>query len=144
MALPPLTLRTKLSLLAGALAVLGVFALAWQLRRQQQARSLAACRELRSESTQLKTEEFDVRLQEMRTMRLNPSQAETLRNADPNAYARYAAAYGEVVDRVAQVADRLGEKVDAFQSRGCVDLGGPDRLSVRVSRSPAGRRSRAP
>jgi hypothetical protein len=55
-------------------------------------------------------------------MRLNPSQAETLRNADPDAYARYAVTYGQLVDQVAQAADRLGEKVDQFQSQGCVDL----------------------
>ena len=54
---------------------------------------------------------------------LNPAQAETLRNADPGAYASYAAAYGQLVDQVAQVADRLGEKVDQFQRQGCVDLG---------------------
>jgi hypothetical protein len=123
MALPPLSLRTKLSLLAVAAAVLGVFVLAWQLRRQHHLRGVAACRALRREIAELKTNEFDVRLQEMRTMRLNPSQAETLRNADPSAYARYAASYGQVVDQVAQVADRLGEKVDAFQRQGCVDLG---------------------
>jgi len=62
-------------------------------------------------------------LLEMRTIRLNPSQAEALRNADPAAYASYAAAYGQLVDEVAQVADRLGEKVDQFQRQGCVDQG---------------------
>ncbi|MEX1317769.1 MAG: hypothetical protein AB1Z22_11695 [Synechococcaceae cyanobacterium] len=121
--MPPLTLRTKLSLIAVLLGFVGVFALAWQLRHQHRQRAVAACRELRAEIRALKTDEFDVRLEEMRTMRLNPSQAETLRNADPDAYARYAATYGQVVDQVAQAADRLGEKVDAFQRQGCVDLG---------------------
>lgn len=119
----PLTWRAKLSLLAALLAVLGVFALAWQLRRQYQQREVAACGLLRAEIGTLKRGEFDERLREMRTIRLNPAQAETLRNADPDAYARYAATYGQLVDRVAQVADRLGEKVDQFQRQGCVDLG---------------------
>ena len=123
MALPPLSLRTKLSLLAVAAAVVAVFVLAWQLRQQHHQRAVAACRALRGEIRTLKSDEFDVRLAEMRTIRLNPSQAETLRNADPDAYARYAATYGQVVDQVAQAADRLGEKVDQFQARGCVDLG---------------------
>lgn len=121
--MPPLTLRAKVSVIAVVLAFVGVFALAWQLRRQHQQRALAACRELRSEISDLKTNAFDPRLEEMRTMRLNPSQAETLRNADPDAYARYAATYGQVVEQVAQAADQLGEKVDAFQRQGCVDLG---------------------
>jgi type II secretory pathway component PulM len=121
--MPPLTLRAKVSVIAVLLALVGVFALAWQLRRQHQQRVQAACRELRGEISDLKTNTFDPRLEEMRTMRLNPSQAETLRNADPDAYARYAATYGQVVEQVAQAADRLGEKVDAFQSKGCVDLG---------------------
>jgi len=120
--MPPLTLRAKLSVMAVLLALVGVFALAVQLRRQHQQRTLAACRELRGEISDLKTNTFDPRLEEMRTMRLNPSQAETLRNADPDAYARYAATYGQVVEQVAQAADRLGEKVDAFSSKGCVDL----------------------
>lgn len=121
--MPPLTLRAKVSVIAVVLALVGVFALAWQLRRQHQQRALAACRELRGEISDLKTNAFDPRLEEMRTMRLNPSQAETLRNADPDAYARYAATYGQVVERVAQAADQLGEKVDTFQRKGCVDLG---------------------
>lgn len=123
MAIPRLTLRAKLSLLAALLALLGVFALAWQLRRQYNQRAVAACGQLRREIGTLKRGEFDVRLKEMRTIRLNPGQAETLRNADPAAYASYAAAYGQLVDEVAQVADRLGEKVDQFQRQGCVDLG---------------------
>ncbi|MCP9928624.1 hypothetical protein [Cyanobium sp. CH-040] len=123
MAPPPLTLRARLSVLAALLAVLGVFALAWQLRRQYHQRAVAACAQLRAEIGALKRGEFDVRLREMRTIRLNPAQAETLRNADPDAYARYAATYGQLVDQVAQTADRLGEKVDQFQRQGCVDLG---------------------
>lgn len=121
--MPPLTLRAKASVVAVLLAFVGVFALAWQLRLQHQQRTLATCRELRSEISDLKTNTFDPRLEEMRTMRLNPSQAETLRNADPDAYARFAATYGQLVEQVAQAADRLGEKVDLFQSKGCVDLG---------------------
>jgi hypothetical protein len=106
MAMPQLTLRAKLSLLAALLALFGVFALAWQLRRQYNQRAVAACGQLRSEIGTLKRGEFDVRLKEMRTIRLNP-----------------AAADGQLVDQVAQVADRLGEKVDQFQRQGCVDLG---------------------
>jgi transcriptional regulator NrdR family protein len=121
--MPSLSLRAKVSVVAVLLAFVGVFALAWQLRRQHQQRALAVCRELRSEISDLKTNTFDPRLEEMRTMRLNPSQAETLRNADPDAYARFAATYGQLVEQVAQAADRLGEKVDLFQSKGCVDLG---------------------
>lgn len=121
--MPPLTLRAKVSVIAVLLALVGVFVFAWQLRQQHQQRAVTACRALRAEIRALKTDEFDVRLMQMRTMRLNASQAETLRNADPNAYARYAATYGQVVEQVAQAADRLGEKVDQFQSQGCVDLG---------------------
>jgi len=123
MAIPRLTLRAKLSLLAALLALLGVFALAWQLRRQYNQRDVAAWAQLRAEIGTLKRGEFDVRLKEMHSIRLNLGQAETLRNADPGAYTSYAAAYGQLVDKVAQVADRLGEKVDQFQRQGCVDLG---------------------
>lgn len=121
--MPRLTMRARLSALAALLALLGVFALAWQLRRQYHQRAVEACSQLRSEIGTLKREEFDVRLEEMRTLRLNPAQAEALRNADPDAYARYAASFGQLVDQVALTADRLGEKVDQFQRQGCVDLG---------------------
>ena len=47
MAMHQLTLRAKLSLLAALLALFGVFALAWQLRRQYNQRAVAACGELR-------------------------------------------------------------------------------------------------
>lgn len=123
MALPPLTTSAKLKLLAAGLALLGVFAFAWHLRRAHHLRVVAACRELREEITALKRDEFDVHLEEMRTIRLNPSQAQTLRNTDPEAFASYAASYSEVVDEVAAAADRLGEKVDRFTVKGCVDLG---------------------
>ncbi len=122
MAMQSLSMRNKLLLLAGLAGLLGVFALAWQLRQQHHQRAVAACRALRAEIRTFKADDFDVRLQEMRTMRLNPSQAEALRNAEPEAYARYAASFGELVDQVAQAADRLGEQVDQFQRQGCVDL----------------------
>lgn len=122
MAMQSLSMRNKLLLLAGLAGLLGVFALAWQLRQQHHQRAVAACRALRAEIRSFKADDFDVRLQEMRTMRLNPSQAEALRNAEPEAYARYAASFGELVDQVAQAADRLGEQVDQFQRQGCVDL----------------------
>jgi hypothetical protein len=117
---PPNRLRRNLILVA----VLGVAAavVALSVRMQQQARDqrIAVCRQQRNEINTLRRTGFDAQLATMRKMRLNPDQAATLRRVEPEAYARYAQAFGDQVDRVAQAADQLAQKVDAYRTAACL------------------------
>jgi hypothetical protein len=116
---PPNRLRRNLILVA----VLGVAAAVVALSvRMQQARDqrIAVCREQRKEINTLRRNGFDAQLATMRKMRLNPEQAATLRRVEPEAYARYAQAFGDQVDRVAQAADQLAQKVDAYRTAACL------------------------
>jgi hypothetical protein len=121
MSKPP-RLRRNLILVA----VLGVAAavVAVSVRMQQQARDqrIAACRQQFTEITNLRRNGFDTQLATMRKMRLNPEQAATLRRVEPEAYARYAQAFGDQVDRVAQAADQLAQKVDAYRTASCLEV----------------------
>jgi hypothetical protein len=119
--LPP-SLRSKL-ILIGVLAIAAaVVALSLTLQHQARQRRITACRQQRSEINGFRRDGFDAQLATMRQMRLNTEQAATLRRVDPGAYARYAQAFGDQVDRVAQAADRLAAKVDAYRADKCLEV----------------------
>lgn len=113
------SLRRRLVLLAVLAAVAGGAALVLKLRHEARQRHLTACREQRSAISRFRAESFNPQLAVMRQMRLNPDQRTTLRRVDPDAYARYAQAYGDQVDKVAVAADRLAEMVDAYRAGDC-------------------------
>jgi hypothetical protein len=127
--MPPLSpsLRRRLILIGVLAAVAGALALTLALRQQARQRRIAACHRQRTAISSFRKESFDAPLRKMRQMRLNPEQVSTLRRVDPAAYARYAQAYGDQVDRVAQAADRLGAMVDAYRAADClqVEAAGP-------------------
>ena len=112
--------RWKLA--AGGLVLLAIGAGVWHLQNLQHQRQVQACRDLRQEIGSFKTQVFDRRMQRMRSVRLNDAQATTLRTVDPNAYARYASAYGETVDQVAQAADQLAELVERYRAANCLAI----------------------
>lgn len=119
---PPSSLRRKLILLGVLAALAAGVALALTLRYQARQRSIAACRQQRSEITGFRRDSFDAQLEQMRRMRLNPDQVSTLRRVDPAAYARYAQAFGDQVERVATAADQLGAMVDAYRAADCLTV----------------------
>lgn len=116
--------RWKLALVALVGVGLGVAAGVWTLQNQQlqRQRQLQACRELRQEIGRFRSQVFDVRIQKMRSVRLNATQTATLRNVDANAFARYVGAYGDTVDQVAQAADQLATLVDRYRTAACLDI----------------------
>lgn len=113
------SLRRRLILLAVLAAVAAGVALVLKIRHEARQRQITACREQRSAISRFRTDSFTPQLAVMRQMRLNPDQRATLRRVDPDAYARYAQAYGDQVEKVAVAADRLGEMVDAFRAADC-------------------------
>jgi hypothetical protein len=116
------TLRRRL-LVAGVLAAIAAAVLlAWTLQNRSRQRRVEACRQQRTEISRFREQSFDTQLQQMRQMRLNPEQVKTLRRVDPEAYAQYAQAYGDQVDRVAQAADQLGKMVDEYRAGDCLSL----------------------
>lgn len=119
---PAQNLRRKLILIGLlALAAAGV-ALTISLKQQARERRVAACRQQREEITRFRTDSFQTQLSQMRKLRLNPEQVTALRRVDPAAYARYAQAFGDQVDRVAQAAEQLGAKVDAYRAADCLGV----------------------
>jgi hypothetical protein len=115
-------LRRRLIIVGVLVAVAAAVALALTLQNRARQRQVEACRQKRSEISRFREQSFDVQLQQMRQMRLNPEQVKTLRKVDPAAYAQYAQAYGDQVDRVARAADRLGEMVDAYRAEDCLSV----------------------
>lgn len=114
------TLQRKLVAVGIVLVLAAGVALALTLRQGARQRRVDACRQKRTEISRFRKQTFDTQLDQMRRMRLNPEQVSTLRRVDPAAYARYAQAYGDQVDRVAQAADRLGTMVDAYRAADCL------------------------
>ena len=111
------------------LGVVGVAALAiaaavWTFQNQQRQyqRRAQDCRDLRQEIGRFRSQVFDARIEKMRGVRLNPTQTATLRQVDPNAFARYVGAYGETVDQVAEAADKLAGLVERYRSASCLNL----------------------
>lgn len=115
-------LRRRLIIVGVLVTVAAAAALALTLQNRARQRQVEACRQKRSEISRFREEGFDTPLQQMRQMRLNPEQVKTLRRVDPAAYAQYAQAYGDQVDRVARAADRLGEMVDEYRASDCLSL----------------------
>lgn len=114
------TLRRRFILSGVLVAIAAALFLAWTLQNRSRQRRVEACRQQRTEITRFREQSFDAQLQQMRQMRLNPEQVKTLRRVDPAAYAQYAQAYGDQVDRVAQAADQLGQMVDEYRAGDCL------------------------
>ena len=119
---PPPRLRSNLILLAVLAVVAAAVALTLRVKQQARDQHGAVCRQQRTEIAKLRRDGFDAQLATMRKMRLNPDQAATLRRVEPEAYARYAQAFGDQVDRVAQAADQLAAKVDAYSKKNCLEV----------------------
>ncbi|MFN9931797.1 MAG: hypothetical protein ACK55R_02405 [Cyanobacteriota bacterium] len=119
---PPPRLRSNLILLAVLALVAAAVALTLRVKQQARDQHSAVCRQQRTEIAKLRRDGFDAQLATMRKMRLNPDQAATLRRVEPDAYARYAQAFGDQVDRVAQAADQLAAKVDGYRTKNCLEV----------------------
>jgi len=119
---PPSPLRRNLILVAVLAAVAAAVALTVHWQQQIRDERIAACRQQRSAIAKVRRDGFDAQLATMRKMRLNPEQAATLRRVEPEAYARYAQAFGDQVDRVAQAADQLAAQVDAYRTKKCLEV----------------------
>ena len=120
----PLSLKTKLLILlvAGALAAAGAMVLRQRLLDQQLQDSLGGCRALRNQVLAIKQKEFDPGVAELRQLRLNEAQARLLRQADANAYSKFAQQYEAKVVSVAEALDRLNTLLGQLQQQKCFDL----------------------
>jgi uncharacterized protein HemX len=116
------SLRRRLILVALLAGFAAVGWLVLKLRHEARQRQVEACRQQRAELTRFRRDSFDSQLAQMRKLRLNPEQVTTLRRVDAAAYARYAQAFGDQVDRVAQAADRLGAMVDDYRAANCLGV----------------------
>lgn len=113
-------LQRKLIVVGVLAGIIALAALGLTLQQRERRRLLSLCRQKRTEIVRFRKDSFDTQLDQMRRMRLNKEQVSTLRRVDPAAYARYAQAYGDQVDRVAVAADRLGAMVDAYRASDCL------------------------
>ena len=120
----PLSLKTKLLILlvAGALAAAGAMALRQRLLDQQRQDSLGGCRAIRNQVLAIKQKEFDPGVAELRQLRLNEAQARLLRQADANAYSKFAQQYETKVVTVAEALDRLNTLLGKLQQQKCLEL----------------------
>lgn len=116
------TLHRRLMIVGVLVVVAAAVALVLTLQNRARQRRVEACRDKRAEISSFREKSFDAQLQQMRQMRLNPEQVKTLRRVNPAAYAQYAQAYGDQVDRVAKAADRLGQMVDEYRAGDCLSL----------------------
>ena len=119
---PPIPLRRNLILVAALAVVAATVAFTVKLQQQARDQRIATCRQQRTAINTLRRDTVDTQLARMRKMRLNPEQAATLRRVEPEAYARYAQAFGDQVDQVAQAADQLAQKVDAYRTASCLGV----------------------
>ena len=120
----PLSLKTKLLILlvAGGLAAAGAMVLRQRLLDQQRLDSLGDCRALRNQLLAIKQKEFDPGVAELRQLRLNEAQARLLRQADVNAYSKFAQQYEAKVVTVAEALDRLNMLLGKLQQQKCLEL----------------------
>jgi hypothetical protein len=120
----PLSLKTKLLILlvAGALATAGALTWRQSLVDQQRQETLGGCRALRNEVLTVKQKEFDPGVAELRQLRLNEAQARLLRQADVNAYSKFAQQYEAKVVSVAEALDRLNALLGKLQQKNCFEM----------------------
>jgi hypothetical protein len=115
-------MKKVLPLFATLAFVAGVGWTWWWLQTQQHERRLADCHSLRSAISNTRSQDFETSRRQMNKVRLNDSQADTLRSVDRAAYDRYVDAFSDRVNAVANAADKLGGLVDRYGSQGCFDL----------------------
>jgi hypothetical protein len=120
----PLSLKTKLLILlvAGAFATAAALALRQRLVDQQRQEILGGCRAIRNEVMAIKQKEFDPGVAELRQLRLNEAQARLLRQADANAYSKFAQQYEAKVVSVAEALDRLNALLGKLEQKNCFEL----------------------
>ncbi|MFO0138394.1 MAG: hypothetical protein ACK535_10310 [Cyanobacteriota bacterium] len=120
----PLSLKTKLLILlvAGALATAGALTWRQSLVDQQRQETLGGCRALRNEVLTVKQKEFDPGVAELRQLRLNEAQARLLRQADVNAYSKFAQQYEAKVVSVAEALDRINGLLGKLQQKNCFEM----------------------
>jgi hypothetical protein len=120
----PLSLKTKLLILlvAGALATAGALTWRQSLVDQQRQETLGGCRALRNEVLTVKQKEFDPGVAELRQLRLNEAQARLLRQADVNAYSKFAQQYEAKVVSVAEALDRLNGLLGKLEQKNCFEM----------------------
>ena len=120
----PLSLKTKLLILlvAGALATAGALTWRQSLVDQQRQETLGGCRALRNEVLTIKQKEFDPGVAELRQLRLNEAQARLLRQADVNAYIKFAQQYETKLVSVAEALDRLNALLGKLQQKNCFEM----------------------
>jgi hypothetical protein len=120
----PLSLKTKLLILlvAGALATAGALTWRQSLVDQQRQETLGGCRALRNEVLTIKQKEFDPGVAELRQLRLNEAQARLLRQADVNAYSKFAQQYEAKVVSVAEALDRINGLLGKLQQKNCFEM----------------------
>lgn len=117
------TSRRPLWILASvALGAVLVAALVLTFQHQQQEHRRAGCLEQRKALSSFKTGVLDARIAQMRQIRLNPSQAQALRETDVKAFINYSALYGQKVEAAAEASERLAELATAFGASGCLEL----------------------
>ncbi|MFO0137845.1 MAG: hypothetical protein ACK535_07465, partial [Cyanobacteriota bacterium] len=99
-------------------------ALTWRqsLVDQQRQETLGGCRALRNEVLTVKQKEFDPGVAELRQLRLNEAQARLLRQADVNAYSKFAQQYEAKVVSVAEALDRLNALLGKLQQKNCFEM----------------------
>ena len=120
----PLSLKTKLLILlvAGAFATAAALALRQRLVDQQRQEILGGCRAIRNEVLAIKQKEFDPGVAELRQLRLNEAQARLLRQADANAYSKFAQKYEAKVVSVAEALDRLNASLGKLEQKNCFEM----------------------
>ena len=120
----PLSLKTKLLILlvAGALATAGALTWRQSLVDQQRQETLGGCRALRNEVLTVKQKEFDPGVAELRQLRLNEAQTRLLRQADVNAYSKFAQQYEAKVVSVAEALDRLNASLGKLEQKNCFEM----------------------
>jgi len=119
-----LSLKTKLLILlvAGAFATAAALALRQRLVDQQRQEILGGCRAIRNEVLAIKQKEFDPGVAELRQLRLNEAQARLLRQADANAYSKFAQQYEAKVVSLAEALDRLNALLGKLQQKNCFEM----------------------
>jgi hypothetical protein len=70
----------------------------------------------------IKQKEFDPGVAELRQLRLNEAQARLLRQADANAYSKFAQQYEAKVVSVAEALDRLNDLLGKLQQKNCFEM----------------------